>query len=383
MTDKLAVLREKTTNITTHKRKEPPTSAFDRTIDPKVLSSSSAASQALGSNLAQDVMEDAVNGALVDADNLAEASDGQALPAEDDHQLLEVADFIHGTQSLLSSSEDMQALMDPVMEAAGIENVFEVVQTNDADFKQLMLMPPIRFMERLSRINIVRHSQAVAMHMLVGGSRDEPTRFKIPCANAMYGCTKLWETDEQLRQHLIFCKSTSVEAHASEEARAAEIAAKKVSGGWVCDECGKSFASKGTLILHKKDHSWVPKACDVEGCRSKTVFKSAASYASHQTDAHTWNARNCPFKDLPACKEPAKLFDTRGTFKYHLSTSHNLKAEQMHQYLQKPASHGTWVTIKCLVPECISSTEWKTRKDYRGHLYEKHQIHDTAPYMPF
>ena len=383
MTDKLAVLKEKTTNIPVQKRKQPSTSAFDKMIDPKLLYSSSAASQTLSSNLEQDVMEDATNGVLPDAVILAEASDEQALPTEKDHQLLEVADFIHGTESSLSSSENMQALMDPVMEGAGMENVFEVVQINDTDFKQLMSLPLMQFIEKLSRINIVRHSQAVAMYMIAGGSRDEPTRFKIPCANAKFGCTELWETDPQLKQHLIFCKSTSVEAHASEQARQADLAAIHASRRWVCDECEKSYSTKGALAIHKKDHSWVPKACDVQGCKSKVIFKSARGYSAHKSDAHTWNARTCPFKDLPACKQPEKLWDSRPTFKYHLASAHNLKAVEMRQYLQPKPSWGTWVPITCLYPECISSTEWKTRKDYRGHLYEKHHLSDTAPYMPF
>ena len=154
----------------------------------------------------------------------------------------------------------------------------------------------------------------------------------------------------------MFCKSTSIDAHAYEQVRTSALVAKKASGHWVCDECGNSFVSKGALTMHNKEHSWVPKVCDMEGCNSKTIFKSAGGYAAHQVDAHTMNPRTCPFEDAPTCKKPSRLFLTCGSFKDHLTKSHNLKPEEISRYIAKPASHENWVPIKCIVPECISST---------------------------
>ena len=139
-------------------------------IDPKILSSS-IVPHSVHSISAQDDIEDIVHDSPetnhCHTGKLARGFDDQALPDEDDHQLLEIADIVNGTQSLLSL-DNMKALLDPVFKDVGTGNIFEAVQANNADFEQFMGLPHIQFLERLSRINVVRHSHNFAMHMPVG-----------------------------------------------------------------------------------------------------------------------------------------------------------------------------------------------------------------------
>lgn len=166
-------------------------------------------------------------------DPIIESHDEGELPVENDEQLLQIANIIHGTET----SNNIEALMDPLF---------------DVDFVQFMGRSPLKYIKKLSQLNVVRHSQRVATNFVSGGSRDEPSRFKLPCPNAVHGCEKLWDTDEQARVHLAFCKSVSAEAHAAAQDNLQAVAAKKT---WFCDKCSKSYSTKGALKSHQITHT--------------------------------------------------------------------------------------------------------------------------------
>lgn len=106
-----------------------------------------------------------------------------------DTQVLNLADIIHGTQ-MVSSMPGVEDLADPLYSDD------EATLSTTPDL--LTSLSPTDFIIRYSKINIVRHSQSVARSVDRGGSRDEPNRFKLPCPNAVHGCSKVLETDVQV-----------------------------------------------------------------------------------------------------------------------------------------------------------------------------------------
>jgi hypothetical protein len=282
----------------------------------------------------------------------------------DSAQLAQLASIIHGAVP----SEEMEAFMDPLLE-------------NEDKCDKLKLITEVsslEFIKKMSQINIVCHqSGASYTDTVTGGSRDEPSRFLYSCPNAVHGCENVMERTEQVRLHMIYCKSTSPEAHAAEQRRVEALDAKRT---WVCDECGKSYGTKRALTNHQSVHTWIPKTCETEGCTSKNLFKSPASYRHHQVDAHSWTPCTCP---VDGCKDPAHVFVTRGNLQRHLRDTHGLRSEEIAGHIPGSRSHRTWVPMKCLVSNCASTNLFKTVRTYRAHLRNMHKLSSIDEYMPF
>ncbi|KAI9695795.1 MAG: hypothetical protein M1836_006061 [Candelina mexicana] len=298
-------------------------------------------------------------------------SDIDKPPVDDsliDPVLLEMADIIHGA-SEQSNTKDIEALVDPLnddQQARAIEGP-----------ELLLQQAPLDFITMFAKINVVRFQQSTD-NLVRGGSRDEPSRWKVTCDNAQFGCDQTFERDAALQQHMMSCKSTSAEAHQAAKGYESTVRTKK----FVCEECGACCSTKGALKTHMNSHDseWIPKRCDKDDCTSKTVFQNANTYNTHQSSFHNnWTPRACPHED---CRDKTKVHNSRGGFKSHLQT-HGLRGKQITDLLPKNPSWGTWVPILCRFDPCKSEVYWKTRKDYRGHLYESHKVKNTGPYMPF
>lgn len=130
----------------------------------------------------------------------------------------------------------------------------------------------------------------------------------------------------------MYCKSTSVADHEAAE----KYVATKLTKSFICEVCGVGCSSKGTLQVHKRSHdtSWVPKQCDVIGCKSKTYWKNEDSWKTHQVGSHgSFTPLHCPVQD---CKDALnkKLFSSRDSFKLHLGR-HGIKGKDATDYLPK------------------------------------------------
>lgn len=182
--------------------------------------------------------------------------------------------------------------------------------------------------------------------------------------------------------HLLHCKSTSVEDH-----KAAQVhSTTKLTKSFMCKECGTGCSTKGALKVHMTSHDtfWIPKGCDVIGCASKTVFKNESGGKAHQTDRHnSFVPLPCPVRGCTVGAEN-KLFQSRSSFKQHLGT-HGMKGKEVTDYLPKRVSEGEWVPIECMFPDCRRGGLLDTRRNYRQHLYDWHELRkgQTAQYMPF
>jgi hypothetical protein len=165
-----------------------------------------------------------------------------------DQPLLNVVDLVHGI-GMVSSMPGIEGLVDPLQ--------YDDQATLHTETDLLTSLSPNDFIDKLSKLNIVHSTQPAAKHVERGGSREEPHRFKKPCLNAAHGCTKLFETDEQVRVHMLYCKSTSVADHEAAE----KYVATKLTKSFICKVCGAGCSSKGALQVHERSHdtSWVPK----------------------------------------------------------------------------------------------------------------------------
>jgi hypothetical protein len=100
--------------------------------------------------------------------------------------------------------EGIEALFDPVHD--------EIALGGTASKSAVLTQDTMVFIDKLSMINVVRHSQTTANHVVTGGSRDELSRFQIPCSNHKLGCSKTFGRDETLRVHLLHCKFKSIDS---------------------------------------------------------------------------------------------------------------------------------------------------------------------------
>jgi len=107
-----------------------------------------------------------------------------------DPQLSDVAGLVHGI-GMASSIPGIEDLVDPLQ--------YDDQATLSTETDPLTSLSPNDFIFKFSKINVVYHSQPTAYNVDRGGSREEPHRFKKPCPNAVNGCSKLLETDEQIR----------------------------------------------------------------------------------------------------------------------------------------------------------------------------------------
>jgi hypothetical protein len=223
--NRLTALAEKSSNIISHKRKATvhELDDFDNgLIDPQLLLSTATMEKLdvfrYTGNLGHTSQEHSSigpvhNPSLHQMSAAVEPHDESMDPdPRDNEQLAQLAGIIHGAVP----SEEMEAIMDPLFEN----------EDKCDNLKLFTEVSSLEFIKKMSQINIVCH-QSVALHTVTGGSRDEPSRFLYSYPNAVHGCEKVMETTEQVRVHIIYCKSTSPEAHAIEQRRADTLNAKK------------------------------------------------------------------------------------------------------------------------------------------------------------
>jgi hypothetical protein len=143
---------------------------------------------------------------------------------------------------------------------------------------------------------------------------------------------------------------------------------------------------EGGSSSHERSHdtSWVPKQCDVIGCKSKAYFKNEGSWKAHQVNKHgSFTPLHCPVQD---CKDALnkKLFSSRDSFKQHLGR-HGIKGKDVTDCLPKRIGESEWISMGCSFPGCKRGGKYNTRRDYRQHFYDWHKLRkgSTAQYMPF
>jgi uncharacterized C2H2 Zn-finger protein len=250
--------------------------------------------------------------------------------AEPDPKRTEL-DLVHGTQK---ASEQLLDLMDPLCE--------DGVKVSKR-WGELVEMSGLNFISTLSKINVVRaettKSPGLSVH---GGSRDEPSIFQLRCPNHIFGCLKKFDHEHDIRNHWPdFCKSNSFEAHLAEEKRQADVLATAET--FECTQCKRTFTSLRSLRGHKTEHSeqWVPKKCDIEGCKSTVVFTDRGPYMIHLNNQHDWKPIRCPLHESPECTEPERVFTSRKPFKRHLEKQHDLTKEELREHM--PVKHGRGV----------------------------------------
>jgi len=260
---------------------------------------------------------------------------GLASTNEDNSNLdprLFATDTVDTEDSELSEDAQMQAV-DLIISGAGVKDPEEfalALMSEDTDTKaSLLTSEPYDFIDTFSRINVVRSLKSLdkTSFLIRGGSRDEPSRFKFPCPNAVFGCTATSYSEQELGFHVQICTLTSHEKY--EELLAAEQSKKHV-----CDRegCKSRFATKGELNRHKKEHDavWEPQSCNEGDCTGEILYKSKSTWGSHQRSAHgSYRAQRC---QVPEC-QITTVYDKKPSLLSHMRKVHQIKGEAAKAYI--------------------------------------------------
>lgn len=179
-------------------------------------------------------------------------------------------------------------LVDPLEDLAVLQQDF----TESGKCTELVA-PPLELIGIFSRINVYCHV-GNAERTARGGSRDDPTQFRMACKNQKAGCNFTTYRRDTLANHELNCSITP-------ENPPSEPLERKYG----CTKCTKSFTTKALRRKHMENHNWVPKPCLEPGC-DPNVILSYAQWKRHRRAKHgVWTPQVCP--EAAQCKKPKPL----------------------------------------------------------------------------
>ncbi|KAF2796020.1 hypothetical protein K505DRAFT_359701 [Melanomma pulvis-pyrius CBS 109.77] len=226
---------------------------------------------------------------------------------------------------MLPSTQSLKTVLDDMMLDEDAEDLSTSCIATAAHLEvQILEGPTSSFVAWLSQINtrVVNDSnpaQHSNLDYLRGGSRYEPTFFLHHCRYESEGCTFATISGPSLKYHEATCtperrqsdKANEAFSKACDDASGCSYVARGDSEKVVKNKlsrhkynqhneslftcpiggrasCAGPFKGPAALSNHKaKDHSdIVPQRCPVEGCRSKTLWKSAPGLSDHIRKTH-------------------------------------------------------------------------------------------------
>jgi len=202
-------------------------------------------------------------------------------------------------------------------------------------------------------------------HLVVsGGSRAHPQPLVHRCTTTP-GCPYTSVDGIDVAGHSRYCNPEKVEALQDAVASSTRDDAEDFSCPYQGCQFRASPAAKNRKKCLKQHissvHSFAAKACE-HGCEPAKLYVTEKSYRYHQQTAHTegWPAK-CEHSDCGG----GRSFETAPGFLKHLQRDHGLTQEEAHQYMPARVK-STWVPQTCFMDGC---SKWlETRKKQVQHL---------------
>ena len=142
-------------------------------------------------------------------------------------------------------------------------------------------------------------------------------------------------------------------------------------------DCTKTYDTQSSLREHivKTHKSWVPKTCNEKGraCDTTYLFPNLKKYRGHYVKQHqqkNFEATKCQVSD---CKSKT-LFKTRHEYFIHLIETHKLLPQQKAQYLSDARSQP--FRYPCPISDedlCDADKIWAFRSQLAVHLQNRHK----------
>lgn len=174
----------------------------------------------------------------------------------------------------------------------------------------------VKFFASINEIGGERSRIETALVPAVG-SLTEPMRFTYRCPNSIFGCKKQYFHETGFAHHVMYCKSTSKEAHLAAERELKNEAEKKTHR---CTCCSKAYANRSALSHHisTMHRHFEPKQCSI--CCGM-VYHSRNAYVKHMQDYHgDYIPTTCPIRTCH--RSTGKAYISRTLLGKHLRYDH-------------------------------------------------------------
>lgn len=270
---------------------------------------------------------------------------------------------------------------------AATQSLFDGLATTgsaDSHGTSQQLLSPADFILKYSKINIVNKSrfdkewahyqagasfeESIGKLSVIGNSRDPPTPMEHQCRKTL-GCPfKAFRLDSVMK-HEFRCSEALVEKAAARENPDKPF---KCTRG----DCDAEFNSDEALNKHIKNiHDFEPKPCP-HGCDPEKIYTSEGSYRGHLSKSHDDSGRFPTQCLYPECSTPTE-FDNVEKYSDHLTKIHELNTtEKRRPYLPERKAvekmKRVWESPLCPVEDCKSKQKWFRKSRLSKHLVEAH-----------